>query len=493
MARNYVTGRWELPDGPVPGVGGVEQLDIADTQSLRFGDNEVLYFGDAFDVGIKWNGSNLLVLPVADHTGQILIGNGVLSMDVKAFGSSSGNYVWWMSDADALYLYITSKTVTGEDHALDITFNGTVAAGADQMVGLNVAVVPAGAHGGWASAIYGQVTMPAGGRPIDGYVSAAELEVIHTAGVAVQCAYYILNLNENNGGVTVSAVRAYIGLNDYSVAAYRQPNLFHFKSAAGKVTPADDDVILTEPGVVLGGTFNVAVRNLFGATPFWLLGTTTTPETFADLKMMGSVLGNYMEWDASADKFNLVVPTFNIAAGTTYAAATRLAEIIGAGVLPGTGGWPTQTGGLEGLRISLTPTGSGGNRMAGIYSYIHVTGTGDIFTGAYYAGEFHVDSDAAGNQSTYGVIQLKDSNDSTVGGAHPARCFIRIRSDGAVNPLNLFSFVNEDSTSLHDSGRMIVETDHIPGVDDTTYVQIRCLVNDIPIWLIATKVAPVAH
>jgi len=469
MARNYVTGRWELPDGPVPGVGGVEQLDIADTQSLRFGDNEVLYFGDAFDVGIKWNGSNLLVLPVADHTGQILIGNGVLSMDVKAFGSSSGNYVWWMSDADALYLYITSKTVVDEDHALDITFNGTVAAGADQMVGLNVAVVPAGAHGGWASAIYGKVTMPAGGRPIDGYVTAAELEVIHTAGVAVQCAYYILNLNENNGGVTVSAVRAYIGLNDYSVAAYRQPNLFSFNSAAGKVTPADDDVILTEPGVVLGGTFNVAVRNRFGATPFWLLGTTTAPESFADLKVMGSTVNNYLEWDASADRLNVVVAG-RTCVGEEHAVDISVISTIAAG------------DSVVGLNVAVAPVGTVASWLCGIYAKVT---TAQAVSGYCDAAEFECIAAGSQNLPAHYVLGL-NFNETNTGSQNDHRAFLFLNSYGTRPPHALFEAATGFTLADHDSGQMIVET----AAAKTHNVSIRFLLNGVAYWLMATSEAP---
>jgi len=711
MARNYVTGRWELPDGPVPGVGGVEQLDIADTQSLRFGDNEVLYFGDAFDVSIKWDGSNLKILPVADDTGAILIGNGTLDIDLKVFlgtagcyflcdvgkseasvvvagtvpineasvgvtnairalyigysptfdsdleyaaasalvvemsptadgatggnranaiyarithpttskavqgcsaagefeqvhaasvivqasygvirlvdrndgvtcsanrsfimvrdysitayqnpnfinfwnypaltlsagklmtladangaggegspynaairciygsgstpiwlmastidptgrldlkffGSASGNYLWWDADEDILSLYIGGRTVTGEEHALDILFAGTVAATADQMVGLNVRVLPAGAHSDWVSAIYAKVTMPATTRPVDGYVSAAELEVIHTAGVAVQCAYYILNLNENNGGVTVSAVRAYIGLNDYSVAAYRQPNLFHFKSAAGRVSPADDDVILTEPGVVRGGTFNVAVRNMFGTTPFWILGTTTVPEAFADLKVMGSVDTNYLEWDASADKFSLVTTKATVT-GTEYCAVINSITTLDAG-----------TEGIVGLRIDMAPTGplaifGGALRAVGLWSVVTLVQGGGI--GGYScAGEFDVistgDCTILG-LATYYVIKLASRCTLTGGAAviSPRRAFIDLRDTGVgeLGMENLFLFENEAVACAYGDDRMLVASGDTQAVTNSVNVMVRCMVGDLstPIWLMATTIAPTA-
>jgi hypothetical protein len=49
----------------------------------EMGDSDALAFGDASDVSFKWDGTNFLVLPVADDTGIFKFGNGTVDMDVR--------------------------------------------------------------------------------------------------------------------------------------------------------------------------------------------------------------------------------------------------------------------------------------------------------------------------------------------------------------------------------------------------------------------------
>jgi len=160
------------------------------------------------------------------------------------------------------------------------------------------------------------------------------------------------------------------------------------------------------------------------------------------------------------------------------------------GQFPGPAG--TQTGGLEGLRVSVTPTGTDGRRLAGIYASVNIVvpdqpGVWEVVTGFYCAGEFEVNTINTGDQSIYAVLQLRDINTNVTHGAHAARSFIRLRSS-TVPPLNLFNFANEDVASAHDSGRMVVETgDQLVGTMD---VMIRCLVGATPVWLWASSGAP---
>ena len=192
-------------------------------------------------------------------------------------GSANGNHMFWDASGDQLSVIVAARTVNGEEEALDIAFTGTLSEDADHILGFNVAVVPAGVHGGWVSGGFIKVSMPGAGRPVDGYVSGLEIEVNHTAGVGVQCAYYVLNLNDNNGGVTASANRAFICLNDYGVAAYQMPHLFKF--ATQTLAAHDAGSIIVESTAIPAVDDNnwVCVRCLIGATPFWLIGTTTAP------------------------------------------------------------------------------------------------------------------------------------------------------------------------------------------------------------------------
>ncbi len=60
---------------------------------LHFKDNALLYLGTSDDVSIKWDATNLLILPVADDTGILKVGNGTLDMDLRVTLGAAGDYV----------------------------------------------------------------------------------------------------------------------------------------------------------------------------------------------------------------------------------------------------------------------------------------------------------------------------------------------------------------------------------------------------------------
>jgi len=72
--------------------GRVITWDPSDSQ-LEFDDNVLLAFGDDDDVTIKWNGSNLEILPLTDDAGKVCIGDGTTDMDFKWFGGTAAKYV----------------------------------------------------------------------------------------------------------------------------------------------------------------------------------------------------------------------------------------------------------------------------------------------------------------------------------------------------------------------------------------------------------------
>jgi len=55
-------------------------------------DSDSLKFGDAEDVALSWDGTNLNILPVADDTGSIIFGDGTTDMDVKVILSATTKY-----------------------------------------------------------------------------------------------------------------------------------------------------------------------------------------------------------------------------------------------------------------------------------------------------------------------------------------------------------------------------------------------------------------
>jgi len=68
-------------------------LRKGDISFARFKDNIPLNFGDSKDVAVQWTGSLLSIIPLADDTGAINIGNGTKDMDVKIFLGTTGQYV----------------------------------------------------------------------------------------------------------------------------------------------------------------------------------------------------------------------------------------------------------------------------------------------------------------------------------------------------------------------------------------------------------------
>jgi len=60
---------------------------------LRLNDSDYLYFGDASDISITWDTAKLAILPVADATGYVAIGNGTNDMDVWVTMGTAANYI----------------------------------------------------------------------------------------------------------------------------------------------------------------------------------------------------------------------------------------------------------------------------------------------------------------------------------------------------------------------------------------------------------------
>lgn len=86
-------------------------------------DVEKFYFGDAKDISVSWDTDSLNILPVADNTGTIEVGNGTLSIDLKVFGATANDYVFWDNSASQLNVV---NAALGND-ARAISFKATVA------------------------------------------------------------------------------------------------------------------------------------------------------------------------------------------------------------------------------------------------------------------------------------------------------------------------------------------------------------------------------
>jgi len=80
------------------------KVNFCDRGEVWLDDNDVLYFGSSLDVSMKWDGDNLVILPLTDDAGMICIGDGTTNMDVKIFGESTNSYIHWDNSLDTLYL-----------------------------------------------------------------------------------------------------------------------------------------------------------------------------------------------------------------------------------------------------------------------------------------------------------------------------------------------------------------------------------------------------
>jgi len=92
-------------------------------------DQERFFFGDAKDVSVEWDETNLVWLPVADNIGVFMIGNGTLSMDFQVFGLTAASYMLWDNSANTLDI-ISALAGAAADQAVMIqVVDNTTSAG----------------------------------------------------------------------------------------------------------------------------------------------------------------------------------------------------------------------------------------------------------------------------------------------------------------------------------------------------------------------------
>jgi hypothetical protein len=166
-----------------------------------------------------------------------------------------------------LKLDIDATAITGEQHALDVDFTGVVSETADQMVAGNFVCTPTGTASDWCSAIYAKAVQTS--KAVSGYICAAEFEVIHT-GTWAASKYCILTLNANDKRTgSMQGGTAYIWLRDYGTVTMN--TLFNFYDA----TIANNDEAALVSTLNADQAASHTIRCLVGATPVWILCTTT--------------------------------------------------------------------------------------------------------------------------------------------------------------------------------------------------------------------------
>ena len=112
------------------GAGAVFTIDVSaltftlDTVDLRLGDNDFLQFGDAQDLTITWDGTNLKIAQATVNSG-IQLGVSGAGIDLQLFGDTAGRDVLWDQSDDALEFADNAKLSIGTGADIVIAWNAT--------------------------------------------------------------------------------------------------------------------------------------------------------------------------------------------------------------------------------------------------------------------------------------------------------------------------------------------------------------------------------
>lgn len=181
--------------------------------------------------------------------------------DFKVFGTTTGAYMLWDMSADRLNVVtVAARAISGEEHAFDVTMAGVCSSG-DSMVGGNFAVTPTGTAATWVSGIYAKVTQGAT-KAVNGYISAAEFEVVNSADSVSD--WFLLVLNASNSGAQQGSHSSYIALRDYGSTDIQS---FLWVSTDFTIGSSATDLIATKTSAAVSHVLRIIV----GSTPYWIM------------------------------------------------------------------------------------------------------------------------------------------------------------------------------------------------------------------------------
>lgn len=212
-----------------------------------FVDNAALVFGTGSDVSILWNGTNLTILPVADDTGAILIGDGTTDMDVKVFLGTSTKFV--LFDVGNTSLVVSAGVTLSVDDTTDTSSTVTGSIHTDGGVGIAKALWV-----GTTSRLVGAVT-------IDDVATFAGRDV-HSAGLTVASDFAVVQGMNTFPKLTVTVLTSAAGYN--MTAAQLLSGCISDTSATGPIAatlPSVASTVALIPGYVAGTAFYLDYRN----------------------------------------------------------------------------------------------------------------------------------------------------------------------------------------------------------------------------------------
>ncbi len=167
--------------------------------------------------------------------------------------------------SDLGVLDFAKGVVTGEEHGLDVTVSGTLSSG-DGLVGANLITTLSGTAGAWGCSLFAKV-IQGSTKSIDGYLNAAEFELINSAANASAMAVITLNWNNSatSPGAPGGSTQAYIQLREYS-SGTPCSNLFEFTDVT--IGSASATVLITpRTASAVSHGIKMTVKN----TPYWIM------------------------------------------------------------------------------------------------------------------------------------------------------------------------------------------------------------------------------
>jgi len=147
-----------------------------------------------------------------------------------------------------------------ERHTIEIVSTATMASGGNY-AGLNIAVTTAGTAATWVSPLYCKVTQGTT-KNVNGYLCAAEFEVVN--GAANVSDNFVLVLNYQNNGSGHGSHESYIALRDYgSLAA----NSFLWIADATVASGDATALVSSKTSAAVSHTLRIIV----GSTNYWIM------------------------------------------------------------------------------------------------------------------------------------------------------------------------------------------------------------------------------
>jgi len=182
----------------------------ASAYRVTYDDNMILAFGTGYDVAIKWTSANLTIMPVADDTGAIIIGDGSKDIDLKIYLGSVNEYVEFnVGDSKtnfvgnaSMVISITS-TLTGAtaDNAVEITVTDNQTNAANYARALYIAYTAAGTKSASGEANALGIDLTVTGNTPYAYIGSFYMNTSGnpTIGLASALSIYMDNMGTNLG------------------------------------------------------------------------------------------------------------------------------------------------------------------------------------------------------------------------------------------------------------------------------------------------------